>query len=252
MSAAPGAACHGRICRQSPEDAYGHAITDLFERLVAEAVKSGADDDCIAAALEQATQAAADALAQRLRADAPRMLREHRKFRRGFEERLQQRWGPALDLYECVRVCCLEAGEDFVKRSSQQADGRDPKLAALTLLHARACLAASEVQSLLCSGHAAGAQARWRTLHELAVIAFLLGLLGKHGPDLSERFLQHRQVERHKDAVHYQQYCEALGYPPFSDEEMAEIQQQRDEVVARYGTPYKNDWGWAAPAAASQ
>jgi hypothetical protein len=28
----------------------GHAITDLFERLVAEVVKSGADDDCIAAA----------------------------------------------------------------------------------------------------------------------------------------------------------------------------------------------------------
>ena len=229
---------------QSPDGDSGHAITDLFERLVVEAVKHGADDHRIAAAFEQATQAAAEALAERLRADAPRMLREHREFRRGFEERLQRRWGPALDLYECVRVSCQEAGEDFVERSSQQADGPDPKLAALTLLHARACLVASEVQSLLRSGHAAGAQARWRTLHELAVIAFLLG---KHDSDLSERFLQHRQVERHKDAVHYQQSCEALGYPPFSDEEMAEIQQQRDEVVTRYGPSYNNDWGWAAP-----
>jgi len=102
------------------------------------------------------------------------MLREHRNFRDGFEERLQHRWGPALDLYECVRVCCLEAGEDFAKRGSQQANGSDPKLAALTLLHARACLVASEVQSLLRSGHAAGAQARWRTLlraAELVAIA---------------------------------------------------------------------------------
>jgi hypothetical protein len=222
----------------------GQPITDLFERLVAEAAQRGADGDRIAAALDQATQAAADVLAERLRAGAPRMLREHRKVRRAFERRLHQRWGPALDLYESVRVCCLEAGEDFARRYGQQVDGLDSKLAALTLLHARACLVASEVQSLLSSGHAAGAQARWRTLHEVAVIAFVLGD-GDH--DLSERFLRHREVERHKDALHYQQYCQALGYPPFSDEQMAEIQHHRDEVVARYGTPYKNDWGWAAP-----
>lgn len=97
-----------------------------------------------------------------------------------------------------------------MERSSQQRNGSDPKLVALTLLHARACLVASEVQSLLRSGHAAGAQARWRTLHELAVIAFVLG---NHDRDISERFLQHRQVERHKDALHYQQYCEAPGLP---------------------------------------
>jgi hypothetical protein len=138
----------GESVIQSPEGDSGHAITDLFERLIAEAVKHGADDDRIVAALGQATQATANVLADRLRADAPRMLREHRKFRRGFEERLQQRWGLALDLYECVRVCCLEAGEDFAERSSQQTNGADPKLAALTLLHARACLVASEVQAL--------------------------------------------------------------------------------------------------------
>lgn len=87
----------GEFVVQSPEGASGHAITDLFERLVAEAAKSGADDDCIAAALNT-TQAAAEALAERLRTFAPRMLREHREFRRGFEDRLQRRWGPAADL----------------------------------------------------------------------------------------------------------------------------------------------------------
>ena len=157
------------------------------------------------------------------------MLREHRDFRRGFEQRLQQRWGPALDLYECVRVCCLETGEDFQKRQDQQADGGSLKRSALTLLHARACLVASEVQGLLRSGHAAGAQARWRTLHELAVVAFVLG---NHDPEISERFLLHRHVERYKDARQYQQYCEALGYEQFGDTEMEEIRQHRDEVVA--------------------
>jgi hypothetical protein len=81
----------------------------LFDRLVAEAVEREADRERVAEALGVATEAMADVLAQQLLADAPRMLEEHRKIRNGFERRLHLRWGPALDLYECVRVCCLEA-----------------------------------------------------------------------------------------------------------------------------------------------
>lgn len=123
-------------------------IAEIFDRLVAQAVERGTDSAVIATALDQATEAAADVLTQRLQADAPRMLREHRDFMRGFEQRLQHRRGPALDLYECVRVCCLEAGEDFQKRQSQQTDGSSLKRSALTLLHARACVVAFEVQGL--------------------------------------------------------------------------------------------------------
>ena len=98
---------------RSPEDDPGHATTDLFKRLAAEAVKSGADGDRIAAALEQATQAAADVLAERLRADAPRMVREHRDFRRGFEKRLQQRWG----------LCALIVRMELAQLPNALADG---------------------------------------------------------------------------------------------------------------------------------
>jgi len=222
----------------------GHGIDDLFDRLIVEAVGRGADADCVAAALDRATQAAAEVLADQLLEDAPRMLREHRTIMNGFEQRLEKRWRPALDLYEAVRVCCLETGEDFHRRYERQGDSNDLKHHALTLLHARGCLVASEVQSLLGSGHAAGAQARWRTLYELAVIAFALG---SNDPDISERFLLHRRVERYRDAILYQQYCEALGYERYSDEEMAELQRQHDDVIARFGPPFKNDWGWAAP-----
>jgi hypothetical protein len=110
---------------QQPGADSGGAIDDLFRKLVVEAVERGADSDHITAAFDQATQAAADVIAERLRANAPRMLREHRDFRRGFEQRLQQRWGPALDLYECVRVCCLQAGETFRSRYERQNDDND-------------------------------------------------------------------------------------------------------------------------------
>lgn len=70
-------------------------------------------------------------------------------------------------------------------------------------------------------------------------------MLGGNEPEISERFLLHRHVERYKDALQYQQYCEALGYERFSDEEITEFLQLHDEVITRYGPPYKNDWGWA-------
>jgi hypothetical protein len=216
----------------------------LFDRLAAEAVEREADRERVAEALGAATEAMADVLAQQLLADAPRMLKEHRKIRNGFERRLLVRWGPALDLYECVRVCCLEAGEAFHKRHSADSEGNDFKRSALTLLHARACLVASEVQGLLTSGHAVGAQARWRTLHELAVISFIVG---ERDPEISERFLLHRNVERYKDATQYQKHCEALGYEQFSAEEMEEIRQLHDEVIAKYEPSFRNDWGWAIP-----
>jgi hypothetical protein len=49
------------------------------------------------------------------------MLREHHDFRRGFEQRRQQSSGRALDLYECVRLCCQEVGWPFQERQGRQA-----------------------------------------------------------------------------------------------------------------------------------
>lgn len=154
------------------------SVADLFNDLVKQAVASGADNEKIRTALDHATQAAAEAFAENLRSDAPRMLGEHARIQKGFEHRLYLRWRRALDLFEVVRTCCLEAGENFYMDHRSEID---PKLSALTLLHARACLVASEVQGLLGTGHAAGAQARWRTLHELAVIAFLLSHMSPGG-----------------------------------------------------------------------
>lgn len=187
-------------------------------------------------------------LADRLRADGPRMLAEHAELREGFEWRLRKRWRPALDLYEMLLVACTEAGSDLHDALTQEAgpvSDHPIKLHALTLLHARACMVASEVFALLRTGHAAGAQARWRTLHEIAVIAFTLGA---NSEDLSNRFLLHRQVERWKEAQCYQENCAALRREQFSDKEMDEFRADYDAVVSQYEEGYARDWGWSKPA----
>jgi hypothetical protein len=51
---------------------------------------------------------------------------------------------------------------------------QDLRFEVLTRLHARAYSLASEVYVLMTAGHASAAYARWRTLHEVAVVAHLI------------------------------------------------------------------------------
>lgn len=221
------------------------SLASLISRLTAEAVQRGADTDQIAAMLEVATNETGELLATQLKRTAPKMLRHHGRVREGFERRLRKRWREALDLYECVLTCCLEAGEDCYREFGADAEVRnDHKFHALTLLHVRACLVASEIHALLRTGHGVGAQARWRTLHELAVTALVLG---ENDEELSERFLLHRYTEQYRDAERYQQYCKRLGYDPFTDGEMEAFRADRQSVVDRFGPGYQRPWGWAKP-----
>ena len=185
----------------------------------------------------------------RLMRTAPRMLRRSRRIQRRFERRLRRHWGAALDLFYAVTVCAEEAGRDFDTRHAPAAAGRDDFLfEALTGLHARACRTAVEVYHLLCSGLPMGALARCRTMHELAVTAMVLAEYGtedRHA-DLGERYVLHADVLTWSDAKTYQEHCTALGYQPFGEAEMAEMQNQRDALVDRFGRSYGSEYGWAA------
>ncbi len=116
-------------------------------------------------------------------------LRAVRTRRAAFERRLQRWWGRSLDLFEVLKSIALEVGSNFNDEVSQ---GSDPLMYALVRLHARAVLIASEIEALLRTGHADGAHARWRTLHEVTVVAIFLA---NHGPEIAERYIEHDAVE---------------------------------------------------------
>lgn len=222
-------------------------IRGLLERVVSDGMPSDELEKVFDEAMTEVLDGGAGRVAERLVVDMPAMLADLAAVRSGFEERLYERWRQALDLYEAVTTCCLEAGEkihDEITEPEGPTTGHPPKRQALTLLHARACLVASEVGALLRSGHAVGAQGRWRTLPEIAVIA---SVIADGDEDLANRFSLHRYVERWKEARIYQQHCEALGYEQYTDEEMTEFQRVADGIVAQYESGYAEDWGWSKP-----
>ena len=185
-------------------------------------------------------------LLQELKSTAPDMLSDWHSHQSGFERRLRQVWGRALDLLTMLLVGAVEVGGDFAERFGTTASQeQDYGVAVLMGLHARACQVGFEILTLLESGYADGAHARWRTLHEIAVVAFFLK---KHGNEVAERYRLHEAIESYRAACQYREYSKALGLKPINDREFAELKSAQESLVRRFGPSFKSDYGWASDA----
>ena len=199
--------------------------------------------DKLVEVVENAVKEGASVLLGELHRRAPFMLVEHRRIRAGFERRLSKRWKRAFALLEMVLVSAQETVEDFDRTNrTQAAANNDFVFEALHLLAVRACRTASEVFALLRTGHADGALARWRTLHELAVLAFFIA---KNSSDTAERYLLHRFIEKRDAAKEYQLHCLKLNMQPLNAEEFAEVSGIADSLAEKYGPRYWDRYGWA-------
>lgn len=178
----------------------------------------------------------------------PEALKERRTLQRRFEKQLQKQWQEGLDRLEMLVIMAKESGASYLEDMQREFDEESSEedsylLDVLSALHARACRTAEEVLCLLKAGYADGADARWRSLHELAVTA---QFMVEHRGDVPERFLDHAAIESWRAAQQYQKHCDALDCDSFSDEEMAEMRTESDAAVAKYGPSFNKDYGWAA------
>lgn len=181
-----------------------------------------------------------------LRKNVPSMLKARRKDLKDFEQRLCKDWKKPFDLFEAFLVLAFEAGDEFNNEfRKDKTEAENYVFEALTRLHARACQIASEVLVLLRNGFADGAHARWRSLHEIAVVA---SFIKTHGNETAERYLLHDKIESYKAATLFQKHYETLGEEPISQDEYDAIRAVREKLVARFGNSYKNNYGWASSA----
>jgi len=163
---------------------------------------------------------------------------------REFRKRLEERWGIPLSqlrmLLTIAREWCQETcNRDRSLKIDKQLDLRD----ILIRLLVRACQVTDEIICLLENGFADGAMARWRTLHEIGIVA---AVISQHGEDLVERYVAHQAVESKRAMDKYTKSCEELGYKPMSERACKKINKAYEAAVARYGAEFKGDYGWAA------
>jgi hypothetical protein len=202
--------------------------------------------DQIAARFLNAWKNSSERFVARVIRHGGKILRGKRVRTQGFQERLYDRWAHPLDLFDLSLYVAHNCGDYFNRKFRPTAASKnDFQFEALVRLQAGAARVAGEVYTLLLSGFASGAHARWRTLHEIAVTALFIAQEDK---ETAERYVHHRFVKSYEDALHYQKHSGKLKVTPFKVRQMQRIKEEYDIVLARYGQDFRQGYGWARPA----
>ena len=173
-------------------------------------------------------------------------LKAYWKEKRAFVARLREFWKEPLNQLELFMTLATEVGFDFngeYRKNSIHSE--DAVFEALTRLHSRACQISWAVHTLLQSGFADDAHARWRSLHEISVVSMFIC---QHGQGVAERYLDHGVVQRFKLACQMRNFQEKTNAEPITEEEFNGLKSRRDRLLSKYGPSFGKDLGWAADA----
>jgi hypothetical protein len=162
----------------------------------------------------------------------------------GFRQLMEETWGKPLGqlrmLLTMSREWCQWAHTRY--ESKKSSENKQLRKILIRLL-VRGCQVTDEIICLLENGFADGAMARWRTLHEIAVVA---AVISQHGEAIAERYMDHQAVESKRALDKYLACYKDLGYRPLPAREQKKIVNAYDKAIAKYGPSFKTDYGWAA------
>ena len=152
------------------------------------------------------------------------------------------KWSAAFDGLRLLVALCVQEGEafNFAHLRAKRPRERDQ---AIARLHIRACRIAEEMILLLEHGHTEGAQARWRTMHEVAVTATLIA---EGGDPLAQRYFDHEAVEKKKALDDHRRAAAAVGERGTSYQHGRAIEGEFAAAIRKYGKPFQGMYGWAS------
>jgi hypothetical protein len=194
-------------------------------------------------------KAASSAASDLVSASGPMLAAEQETARR-FQQTLDAIWGQAFDLFYMVGYGTAEFADRFLAEQGPPAATRsDDVFVALSRLHERGRRVLWEVHRLLTGGFPNGALARARTLHELAVVAIVIGEHGRKpdSRDLATRYLAHEAVGSLAQAESSNRALRNAGQPLLPASEIVAMRRRVRNLTARYGQSFALPNGWAVP-----
>ena len=225
----------------------------LIDKVIAEAIANGDTEpkqDDLAERLTEFVPTFLESVAatflNQIKKDSKGELRRKRREQLGFERRLANHWAKPLHLLDLTVEIAQEVGKgvgDQVTTGEVSVD--EHTFRALWAIHARACQTSRAILALLRSGFADDAHARWRSLHELAVVS---NFIGEHGEAVAERYLLHEAIQQRKLARAYKEYENRARLEPITQAEIDVLDERWETLVARFGKEFDEDYGWAASA----
>lgn len=223
-----------------------YILEDLIEHATADAQSEEEANHAAKEALRKVIDAATPELAETLLADSKKVLRKKRIEDRQFEKRNSDRWRNGFARIELVWCIAADAGSSFNQTYRPEAiQTNDCVFEALTRLHGRGLLVAREAIHLMKGGYAEGALSRWRTLHEILVVAMFIRA---HGSEIAERYLLSAHFRSLEAARQLNQFAERANLKPFSIEELNGFESICSRIATQFGKEMYAEFGWAKPA----
>lgn len=171
------------------------------------------------------------------------ILRDRAAREREFQRAFRASWRGPLEKLEVIVHAAEEAHDLFRDRRSNESPDRRLLLDVLAGLHLRGTRVSEEVLHLLKAGYASAANARWRTLHEITVVALFIG---RH-PGAAPLYVEHEAVESYKIAEELCAHHDAIADGDVTSEELAALRSRVDGLRERHGKDFATPFGWAGP-----
>lgn len=164
-----------------------------------------------------------------------------RKVQSNRAETVQHLWGSAIEQLDFLRHIVLEWS--CAAMEYRRGAYANPNTAfALSRLVARAYEVVGEIITLARAGYADGALGRWRSLHEICVVAMFLA---RRSDRCAQMYLSHHCVEELR-LLEIDKASGTAGASNTHSRYVRALRMQKTAMVNKFGTAFASDYGWAS------
>lgn len=217
-----------------------HALVSELDQSISDVIQDVTR--AISQAVPEALAKAADVVSDHLSENALEHASQLRNAHADRTETVQRTWGVALDQLDFLRNIVLEWSCEAVELRSGPYANPNTSFA-LNKLVARAYEVVGEIVTLARAGYADGALARWRSLHEVCVIAMFLG---KQSDRCARMYLSHHQVEELRLLEVDRASGAANSNDSQNDRYLVHLRRQKVAMTNTFGAAFAGDYGWAS------
>jgi hypothetical protein len=200
----------------------------------------------VTSAVQGTVEATAPIMLTSVLADVDQAFDTRLRISEDFRNGLINRWRKPLKLLSAQVALSARYGEVFnAWLRDNPPEGKTAVVEAVTRLHARATQIGWEVEVLLQNGFADGALSRWRTLHEVSIVALFIE---QEGEDTARKYLDHLQVDSRDMARFLQKSASKSGHAELTPGEVQALEAKVSELRTLHGNEFDGYHGWASKA----